>query len=229
MSKVNKQELANVILEVWIVADEINKAVGLDTSSEEQLDHQMSVAFSEYKEGIKAIFDKNETEKYDALIDLHVTVPTCLMMYSGNKDLLLEPPKNINTGNKGFNELLHLSQEAFLEDKTSVPKRFIDAVDYLVDATCSVDLDVNKVIKYAKAVNTSNTSKFPLVGTVDPEIECDKIELQGRYSEVYFEEGELLGNKVYIFKSKYDKLNKEIFPSGKYLKPSTFIDVQELL
>lgn len=228
MNEVNNV-LAETILEVWNVSDAINMTVGLDTSSEDQLEHQKNVAFSEYKEGMLAIFENNEAEKYDALIDLHVTVPTCLMMYSGNKDLLLEAPRGINLQGKGFNELLHLSQEAFLEEKDGFAKRYIDAVDYLVDATMSVDLDINKVISYAKAVNTSNTSKFAIVGTVDPELECDKIELKGRYDEVYFEEGELLGNKVYIFKSKYDKQTKEHFANGKYLKPSTFIDVQELL
>ena len=229
MSRVNKEELARKILELWEVSDAINVAVGLTTDSEEKLDHQINVAFSEYKEGMKAILEKDEQEIYDALIDLHVTVPTCLMMYSGNKELLLEPPRNINSEGKTFNELLHLSQEAFLEDILGKPRRFIDAVDYLVDATASVDLDVGKVISFMDAVNTSNLSKFPLVGTVDPEEECDIIESKGRYTDVYFEEGELFGKKVYIFKSNYDKENNERFSNGKYLKPSKFIDVKELL
>lgn len=229
MSRVNKEELARKILEVWEVSDAINVAVGLTTDSEEKLGHQINIAFSEYKEGMKAILEKDEQEIYDALIDLHVTVPTCLMMYSGNKELLLEPPRNINNEGKTFNELLHLSQEAFLEDILGKPRRFIDAVDYLVDATASIDLDMSKVISFMDAVNTSNLSKFPLVGTVDPEVECDIIEAKGRYPDVYFEEGELFGKKVYIFKSNYDKENNERFSNGKYLKPSKFIDVKELL
>lgn len=227
MSKVNKQELSNKILEVWKVSDEINMTVGLVTDTEEKLPHQIEVAFAEFKEAFMSIKDKDESEKYDALLDLHVTVPTCLMMYSGNKDLLLEPPRICNTG-LDFNELLHESQKAFLSTKGGI-HHYIDAVDYLVDAVLATDINPLKFIRYADAVNTSNLSKFPLLGTVDPEAECDYIESKGRYTDVYFEEGELLGKKVYIFKSCYDKENKERYTNGKYLKPSKFIEVQELL
>ena len=227
MAKVNKQELADKILETWKISDEINMAVGLVTDSDENLVHQMEVAFGEFKEGIISIKNQIENESYDALLDLHVTVPTCLMMYSGNKDLLLEPPRIYDTG-MDFNDLLHDAQKAFLSTKAG-RYHFIDAVDCLVDAVVATDINPEKFIQYANAVNTSNLSKFPLVGTVDPEAECDYIESKGRYTDVYFEEGELLGKKVYIFKSCYDKENNERFPNGKYLKPSKFIDVQELL
>lgn len=227
MARVNKQELAEKILETWKISDEINMAVGLDTERDENLVHQMEVAFGEFKEGVQAIKNKNESELYDALLDLHVTVPTCLMMYSGNKDLLLEPPRIYDTG-EDFNDLLHDAQKAFLSTKGGY-YHFIDAVDILVDAVVSTDINPEKFIQYANAVNRSNLSKFPLIGTVDPEVECDYIETKGRYIDVYFEEGDLMGKKVYIFKSCYDKENNERFPNGKYLKPSTFIDVQELL
>lgn len=225
--KCNKQELAQKILETWKISDEINVAVGLTTDSDEQLVHQIEVAWGEFKEGIAAIKEQIENEKYDALLDLHVTVPTCLMMYSGNKDLLLEEPR-INETGRTFNDLLHEAQKAFLCTDYG-QYHFIDSVDYLVDASMALDIDSEKFIEYVTAVNASNLSKFPMVGTVDPEKECDYIESQGRYTDVYFEEGELLGEKVYIFKSCYDAKNNERFTNGKYLKPSTFIDVQELL
>lgn len=227
MTKITKEDIANKILETWKISDEINMAVGLITDSEESLTHQIDIAYSEFKEGMASIKDNNESEAYDALLDLHVTVPTCLMMYSESKDLLLEPPRITVTG-FDFNDLLHEAQKAFLSTKYG-QYHFVDAVDCLVDATIATDIDPVKFMEYADAVNTSNLSKMPLVGTVDPEEECNYIESKGRYTDVYFEEGELLGKKVYIFKSCYDKENNERFPKGKYLKPSTFVDVQGLL
>jgi len=221
--------LKQKILETWELSDEINVAVGLTTDSDEQLPHQINIAYSEFCEGMLAIKDNDEEEKYDGLIDLHVTVIPCAMMYAGNKSLLDGTyDYDLNPEGMDFNDLLHEAQSYFLSTKHSV-RHFQSAVDVLCDLTNASDIDVEKVVKYFDAVNTSNKSKFPVVGTVDPESECDYIESKGRYTDVYFEEGELLGEKVYIFKSKYDKEHNERFPNGKYLKPSVFVDVKELL
>lgn len=225
------ENLQQTILDTWTISDAINTAVGLTTDSDEQLEHQFEVAYSEYKETIKAIKEDDDIEKFDGLVDLHVTVPTCQMMYAGNKDLLLENPRIQSTG-KTFNRLINESQSYMLETEHDI-RYFIDAVDCLVDATvalCPSQGSQEKLLKYFNAVNVSNLSKFPEVGSLDPDMECEKIEDVGRYEEVYWEETELLGKAVYVFKSKYDKKNNERFVSGKYLKPPTnFKEVQDLL
>jgi len=233
MAKVNKQELSQALkvklLETWKISDEINTAVGLVTDSDEQLPHQINIAFSEFKEGIQAIKDDNESEKFDAIADLHVTVSPCVMMYAGDKTLLDQDYEHeLNPENKDFNTLIHDAQREFLSTEHTV-HHFVSSLDYLCDLAAAKDIDTEQMIEYFDAVNKSNLTKFPKVGTVDPEVECDKIEAKGRYTDVYFEEGELLGEKVYIFKSNYDKENNERFTNGKYLKPSVFVDVQELL
>lgn len=226
----NEQTLGEVLLETWKISDAINVAVGLTTDSDENLPHQINIAYSEFKEGMQAIKDDDENGRYDALIDLHVTVIPCAMMYAGNKTLLdgTYSFENLNPEKKDFNDLLHDAQREFLSTKYGV-HHFISSVDFLCDLAAAKDLDEKRVIEYAKAVQESNLSKFPEVGTLDPEMECDYIEAKGRYTDVYFEEVELLGKQVYVFKSKYDKENNERFPNGKYLKPSVFIDVERLV
>lgn len=221
-----KQTLGKAILETMKISDEINVAVGLTTDREEQLCHQENIAFSEYKETLQAIKDNDEVEMYDGWGDLLVTVPTCQMMYAGNKDLLLDEPRIVDT-DKTFNELIHQSQSYFLETKNDM-RYFIDAVDCLVDA--AYYLDTEKALNYLNAINVSNLSKFPVVGSIDPDKEADLIESKGRYTEVYYEETTIQGKDVYVFKSTYDKQNNESFPNGKYLKAlSSFKEVQELL
>lgn len=221
--------LKEKILETWKVSDQINMLVGLDTTSDEHLPHQLELAFSEFKEGALAIKEGDIKGCYDSISDIHVTLPTCAMMYAGNKSLLDGTyDYELNVDKKDFNELLHEAQHYLLSKKYGV-HHFQSAVDVACDMAAAKDINHDKMIAYFDAVNTSNLLKFPEVGSVDPEWECDNIESQGRYTEVYFEEGELLGKKVYIFKSKYDKKNNERYPNGKYLKPSTFKEPEELL
>lgn len=224
-----KNQLAEALLETWKISDEINVAVGLTTDSDEQLPHQIEVAFGEFKEGVQAIKDFNEEEIYDAICDLNVTVIPCAMMYAGNKSLLDEPhPYELNPEGKDFNELIHDAQREFLSTKYGV-RHFASCVDYVCDLSAASNIDQDKMIKYLNSVNKSNLSKFPEVGSVDPENECELIEEKGRYTDVYFEESELLGKKVYIFKSNYDKKNNERFTNGKYLKPSCFKEPLEFM
>lgn len=222
-------KLVEKLVETWKISDAINVAVGLTTDSDEQLPHQINIAYSEFKEGMQAIKEDDENGRYDALVDLHVTVSPCVMMYAGNKDILHTPYEyELNVEGKDFNTLLHDAQREFLSTEHGI-HHFISSLEYLCDLAAAKDLDQDRVILFLDSVNKSNLTKFPEVGSVDPEEECEYIESKGRYTDVYFEETELLGKQVYVFKSKYDKKNNERFPNGKYLKPSVFVDVQELV
>ena len=138
MAKVNKSQLATALLETWKISDEINVAVGLTTDSDEQLPHQIEIAFGEFKEGILAIKDFNEEEIYDVICDLNVTVVPCAMMYAGNKSLLDEPhPYELNPEGKDFNELIHDAQREFLSTKYGV-RHFASCVDFVCDLSAAM-------------------------------------------------------------------------------------------
>ena len=119
--------------------------------------------------------------------------------------------------------LCFLTEESALFDRN-----YIEAVDALNDLTMTMDSIT--MLRYLEAVNISNLSKFPPVGSVCPKEECAYIEAQGRYEDVYFQKRKLEeGKTVYIFKRNYDKKDGVTYSNGKYLKPSTFIDLQDVL
>jgi hypothetical protein len=219
LSRATKQEKAAAILETYLISSAINRCVGNELT-EEYEQNQHNIAESEFKETMLAIENNDLEQLHDGLGDLLVTVSECLMIQDRDTYLLKNLPHYINTEEKPVEELVYEAYRFFRE------RNYIDALGLIEDAVDAVEGDI---ISYLHAINLSNLSKFPKVGTVDPEVECDKIEAQGRYTDVYFEEGELRGERVYVFKSKYDSKNKERFPKGKYLKPSTFREPQEFL
>lgn len=221
LSRDTKREKAHAILQTYKISSEINRCVGNELT-EEYAENQHNLAESEFNEAIIAIENNDLIELQDSIADILVTLSECLMIQDGNTFLLENAPKYLNEDEKPVEEYVYEAYRHFREHN------YVDALGCIEDAVDAVEGDI---VSYLSAVNLSNISKFPTIETtdIDPEIECERIEEEGRYQDVYFEEGELCGKRVYVFKSKYDKENNERFPKGKYLKPSCFKEPQEIL
>jgi len=219
LSRSNKAEKAAAIQQVYITARNINACVGNELTAEYE-DNQFALTESEFLETVKAINENDIVELHDGLGDILTTLSELVCIVDGDDYLTKNAPLYLNESERSVDDLVYEGYRFFRE------RNYVDALGAIEDAVDSVEGDI---VAYLHAVNKSNLSKFPEVGTVDPEVEADKIEEKGRYKDVYFEEGELLGKQVYIFKSKYDSKNNERFPKGKYLKPSSFREPQELL
>lgn len=221
LNRTTKKEKAEAILNTYKISSAINRCVGNELTEEYEA-NQHVIAESELKEAILAIEDNDLVELQDALADCIVTISECLMIQDKNTYLLENAPLYLNEQEKTVEELVYDAYRAFRE------KNYVDALGLIEDAVDAVEGDI---VEYMNCVNLSNLSKFPVIDTtdIDPDVECDNIESQGRYQDVYYEEGELMGKRVYIFKSKYDKKNNERFTKGKYLKPSCFREPQDIL
>ena len=221
LSRTTKQEKAHAILQTYKISSEINRCVGNELT-DEYAENQHNLAESELKESILAIEKNDLVELHDGIADVCVTLSECLMIQDGNTFLLENAPKYLNEEEKPVEECVYEAYRHFRE------RNYVDALGCIEDAVDAVEGDI---VDYLNAVQLSNLSKFPEIETtdIDPELECERIEEKGRYQDVYYEEGELCGKRVYIFKSKYDKENNERFPKGKYLKPSCFKEPQEIL
>lgn len=219
LSRSTKAEKAAAIQQVYITARQINACVGNELNSEYE-DNQFAITESEFLETIKAIDENDIVELHDGLADILTTLSELVCIIDGDDYLTKNAPLYLNETERSVDDLVYEGYRFFRE------RNYVDALGAIEDAVDAVEGDI---VSYLHAVNKSNISKFPEIGAVDPELEADAIETKGRYQEVYFEEGELLGKQVYVFKSKFDHKTKERFPKGKYLKPSSFREPQELL
>ena len=218
LSRATKQQKAEAILKSYITASEINRCVGNELTEDFE-ENQHNLAESEFKETILAIENNDLTELQDGICDLIYTVSECVMIQDRDTYLLKNAPKYLNEEELPVEQLIYQAYRDFRE------KNYVDALGAIEDAVDAVEGDI---VTYLDNVDKSNLSKFPKVDGVDPEKEADWIESQGRYHDVYFEEGELFGEKVYVFKSTYDSKTGERFPKGKYIKPSCFKEPSEV-
>ncbi len=215
LNKSTKAEVAQAILQTYVTSRAINEAVGNDLHMD-SYSHQRNLVESELKEGEKALLEKDLKESVDAIGDLLVTLCEVIMIEDGDTALLKNAPKYLNEEEKTVEQLFSEARRYFNQENN------IDMLGGVEDLCVAVNYDM---IYALGQICSSNLSKFPLIKECeDPDAEADRIEDEGRYENVYFEEITLLGEQRYVFKSTYDKKMDEHFPKGKYLKAFTFFE-----
>lgn len=186
---------------------------GTHDLSDEKFKLQVGFVCEEYQELLDAIAENNVVEIYDALGDLFVVLSYLCYMDSSRENIAIAPVDftPASTFLFGFANELRLSKEQYrvsLLDQDNINAGYLwHELDLLIGTIANT----KKCIECLDEVIRSNLTKYPVVGTVDPEKECEYIENKGRYTGITYKISKIGDVEYYVF---FDC-------NGKIMKPST--------
>ena len=186
---------------------------GTHDLSDDKYKLQVGFVCEEYQELLDAIEENNVVEIYDALGDLFVVLSYLCYMDSAREQLEIYATDFVPTTAFvfGFANNIRLSKDQY---RNAILNQ--DHIDdgYLwheLDLLMGTIVNTKNCIECLDEVIRSNLTKYPVVGTVDPEKECEYIESKGRYTGITFKTSKIGDVEYYVF----------VDCNGKIMKPST--------
>ena len=181
--------------------------------SDAKFNFQVGLVCEEYQELLDAIEENNVVEIYDALSDLFVVL-SYLCYLDAERDQMVIDEVDFTPSTAyvfGFANQLRLNKDQYrhsLLDQDNIDAGYLW---HELDLLMGTIINTKKCVECLDEVIRSNLTKYPVIGSVDPEKECKYIESKGRYTGITFTTCTIGEVEYYVF----------VDCNGKIMKPST--------